>query len=67
MGTKGRKTPADFQYAEYLKIKNPSVYKRIDETFLLSDTFLEKTLEAFRETVSFNAWLNKAIRYAYED
>jgi len=59
--------PADFQYAEYLKIKNPSVYKRIDETFLLSDTFLEKTLEAFRETVSFNAWLNKAIRYAYED
>jgi len=59
--------PADYKYAEYLKIKNPSVYKRVDDAFLLSDNFMENTLAAFRETVSFNIWLNKAVQYAYEE
>jgi uncharacterized protein (TIGR02453 family) len=59
--------PADYKYAEYLKIKNPSVYKRVDDAFLLSGNFMENTLAAFRETVSFNIWLNKAVQYAYEE
>ena len=59
--------PADYKYAEYLKIKNPSVYKRVDDAFLLSDKFMENSLAAFRETVSFNIWLNKAVQYAYEE
>ncbi|MDD4921642.1 MAG: DUF2461 domain-containing protein [Bacteroidales bacterium] len=58
--------PADFKYAEYLKIKNPSLYKSFDNTLLLSDDLLDKTLAAYRETVSFNTWLNKAVEYAYE-
>jgi len=59
--------PADFKYPEYLKLKNPSVYKRVDDAFLLSDKLLENTLTAFRETVSFNTWLNKAVRFAKEE
>lgn len=55
--------PADFKYAEYLKLKNPCLYKPFDETLLLSANFLEWVLSAFRETVAFNAWLNKAVEY----
>lgn len=58
--------PADFKYAEYLKIKNPSLYKPFDNDLLLSEDLLEKTLSAYRETVSFNTWLNKAVKYAFE-
>ena len=58
--------PADYKYAEYLKMKNPSVYKRVDDAFLLSDQFMENTLAAFRETVSFNTLLNKAVQFAYD-
>ena len=58
--------PADYKYAEYLKMKNPSVYKRVDDAFLLSDQFVENALAAFRETVSFNTLLNKAVQFAYD-
>lgn len=58
--------PADYKYAEYLKMKNPSVYKRVDDAFLFSDQFVENALAAFRETVSFNTLLNKAVQFAYD-
>jgi len=59
--------PADFKYAEYLKLKNPSLNKSFDNDLLLSDDLLEKTLADFRETVSFSTWLNKAVKYALEE
>lgn len=58
--------PADFKYAEYLKIKNHTLYKPFDNDLLLSEDLLEKTLAAYRETVTFNAWLNEAVKYALE-
>jgi uncharacterized protein (TIGR02453 family) len=58
--------PADFKYAEYLKLKNPSLYKSFDNELLLSEDLLEKVLSYYRETVSFNTWLNKAVEYALE-
>jgi uncharacterized protein (TIGR02453 family) len=58
--------PADFQYAEYLKLKNPCLYKLVDDDFLLSENLLENTLEAYSRTVSFNSWLNRAVEYALE-
>lgn len=58
--------PADFKYAEYLKIKNHSLYKTFDNELLLNDELLEKTLADYSETVSFNNWLNKAVKYALE-
>jgi len=58
--------PVDFQYAEYLKLKNPCLCKYIDDDFILSENLLENTLKAFSNTVSFNSWLNKAVQYALE-
>ena len=58
--------PADFKYAEYLKLKSPCLCKRVDDAFILSEDLLENTLEAFRQTVSFNSFLNKAVEYALE-
>lgn len=59
--------PADFKYAEYLKLKNPSLLKRFDNVALLSEDLLEQTLYYFRETVSLNSWLNKAVKFAHEN
>lgn len=58
--------PADFKYAEYLKLKNPCLCKHVDDEFILSENLLKKTLEAFKKTKEFNAFLNKAIAYAKE-
>jgi uncharacterized protein (TIGR02453 family) len=58
--------PADFKYAEYLKLKNPCLCKFVDDEFLLNDLLLENTLALYRETVSFNTWLNRAVEYALE-
>jgi len=59
--------PADFKYAGYLKMKNHTLYKSFDNDLLLSEDLLEKTLAAYKETVSFNTWLNKAVKYALEN
>jgi uncharacterized protein (TIGR02453 family) len=58
--------PADFKYAEYLKLKNPCLYKQVDDKFLLSENLLENTLEAYSKTLTFNTLLNKAVEYAFE-
>lgn len=58
--------PADSPWADYLKLKNPCLMKHFDDEFLLSDDLLEKTLEAFRPTLSINNWLNKAVEYALD-
>lgn len=58
--------PADSPWAEYLKLKNPCLFKNFDDAYLLSNDLLERTLEAFRPTVTFNDWLNKAVEYALD-
>lgn len=58
--------PADYKYAEYLKLKNPCLYKQVDDKFLLSENLLENTLGAYSKTVTFNTLLNKAVEYALE-
>jgi TIGR02453 family protein len=58
--------PADFKYAEYLKMKNPCLCKHLDNDFILSENLFENTVEAFRLTYEFNSFLNKAIAYAKE-
>lgn len=59
--------PADSPYAEYLKLKNPCLCKSVDEAFILDKNLLENTLKAFKTTVAFNTWLNKAVKYAYDE
>jgi len=58
--------PADFKYAEYLKLKNPCLCKHLDDEFILSPDLLEHTVDAFKRTFAFNSFLNKAIDYAKE-
>ena len=58
--------PVDSPWAEYLKLKNPCLFKSFDDAYLLSDQLLENTLEAFSHTVNFNNWLNKAVEYALD-
>ena len=58
---------ADSPYAEYLKLRNPILCKIVDESFILDKNLLENTLEAFRSTLDFNVWLNKAVSYALEE
>jgi len=58
--------PADFKYAEYLKLKNPSLSKSFDDDFLLSDDLLENVVALFKETYTLNTWLNRAVEYAME-
>jgi uncharacterized protein (TIGR02453 family) len=59
--------PADSPWAEYLKLKNPCLFKSFDDAYLLSDHLLENTLEAYSHTVNFNDWLNKAVEYALNE
>ncbi|ASB47689.1 DUF2461 domain-containing protein [Alkalitalea saponilacus] len=59
--------PADSPYAEYLKLKNPILCKQVDEEFILDKNLLENTIKAFNKTVAFNTWLNKAVKYAFEE
>lgn len=59
--------PSDFPYAGYLKLKNPCLCKHVEDRFMLDENLLENTLDAFRNTVSFNTWLNKAVKYAFEE
>jgi uncharacterized protein (TIGR02453 family) len=58
--------PADFKYAEYLKLKNPCLCMHLNDDFILNENLLTNTLEAFRKTAAFNSFLNKAISYAKE-
>lgn len=58
--------PADFKYAEYLKLKNPCLCKHVNDDFILSENLLGNTLDAFEKTTSFNSLLNKAVEYALE-
>ncbi|MDP4278829.1 MAG: DUF2461 domain-containing protein [Bacteroidota bacterium] len=58
--------PADFKYADYLKLKNPCLCKHVDDAFILSDHLLENTLEAFSKTYTFNKLLNESVEYALE-
>ncbi|HET9571782.1 MAG TPA: DUF2461 domain-containing protein [Bacteroidales bacterium] len=58
--------PTDSPWAEYLKLKNPCMYKSFDDNELLSKDLLEHTLEAFKHTKNFNDWLNKAVEYALD-
>ncbi len=58
--------PADFKYADYLKLKNPCLCKYVNDDFILNENLLENTLDAFKRTVKFNQFLNRAIAFAKE-
>lgn len=59
--------PKDSEYAEYLKMKDFSLFKPVDDAFMLSPKLLENTLAEFRKTVEFNVLLNRAVEFALHE
>lgn len=59
--------PKDSEYAEYLKLKDFSLYKGIDNSFITSPKLLEKTLAEFEKSLDFNNLLNRAVDFAYDE
>lgn len=57
----------DSPYTEYLKLKNFILTHPVSETTILSENLLETIVVEFKKTLTFNNYLNRAIRYAVED
>ncbi len=58
--------PADTPYAELLKRKDLSIYRPIDEQFLLAPDLLERVVAEFRKCVGLNAIINRAVAFTKE-
>jgi uncharacterized protein (TIGR02453 family) len=54
--------PKDAINAEYLKLKDFILNKKIDDTYVLSDNLLEKVTEEFEKTMKFKEFINRAIQ-----
>lgn len=59
--------PKDSEYAEYLKFKDFTLYKSVNNNFMTSKKLLDNTLQEFRKTVDFIKLLNKAVDFAFEE
>ncbi|PKO96825.1 MAG: TIGR02453 family protein [Bacteroidetes bacterium HGW-Bacteroidetes-7] len=59
--------PADNEYSEYFKLKDYFLMKFVDDSFILGDNLLERTVNEYKKTLAFNSLLNKVVDYAYED
>lgn len=59
--------PKDSKYAEYLKMKDFSLSKFVDDAYMTNSNLLENTLTEYEKTLSFNNLLNRAVEYAFED
>jgi uncharacterized protein (TIGR02453 family) len=55
--------PKDSKYAEYLKLKNLCLVKFFDQKDVYADDFLEKCIDEFKKTITFNKFLNRAIEF----
>lgn len=73
LGTEGslKRVPAGYspesEYAPYLKLKNIYLDKYVEPGFMLNNHLLENTLAEFRKTYDFIQWLNRCVKYAYEE
>lgn len=57
--------PADHPMSEYLKMKEDmSLYKYVDNDFLLAPRLLERIVAEYEKTAAFVGWLNRAVDYA---
>ena len=58
---------ADNPYSEYLKLKDVYLIKMLDNQSLLAPNLLERIVEDFKTTLSFNNFLNRAVNFAREE
>lgn len=59
--------PSATPHDDLLRLKDFYVSKPIDTAFVLSDGFLERTLEEFDRTREWITILNRAVQYAFEE
>lgn len=59
--------PSDSPYADYLKLKDIYLEKRMDENILLSGDYISWAVGAFATAYDFNCQLNRAVEYAFEN
>ena len=58
--------PADFKYAQYLKLKDFFLSRFVDDNFMTSPDLVERAVKEFRKTLEFHQLLNKVTDYALE-
>ena len=61
MKTVPKQFPKEAVNAEYLKLKDFILQKKIDDSYVLSSNLLEKVTEEFEKTMKFKEFINRAI------
>lgn len=61
MKTMPKQFPKEAVNAEYLKLKDFILQKKIDDSYVLSSNLLEKVTEEFEKTMKFKEFINRAI------
>ena len=59
--------PPDSPYVEYLKLRDIHLMKIFDDNFLFHPHVLENTINAFKVTVDFMNFLNRAANFVHEE
>lgn len=62
MKTVPKQFPKDAINAEYLKLRDFILDKRVDDKYILSDNLLDRVTEEFQKTMQFKEFINRAIQ-----
>lgn len=62
MKTVPKQFPKDAINAEYLKLKDFILSKKLDDSYVLSDNLLERVTQEFKKTMKFKEFINRAIQ-----
>lgn len=62
MKTVPKQFPKEAVNAEYLKLKDFILQKKIDDSYVLSDNLLERVTQEFEKTMKFKDFINRAIQ-----
>lgn len=62
MKTVPKQFPKDAINAEYLKLKDFILSKKLDDSYVLSDNLLERVTQEFEKTIKFKEFINRAIQ-----
>ncbi|MEE1322458.1 MAG: DUF2461 domain-containing protein [Bacteroidales bacterium] len=62
MKTVPKQFPKDAINAEYLKLKDFILSKKLDDSYVLSDNLLERVTQEFEKTMKFKEFINRAIQ-----
>jgi len=58
---------ADAPYADFMRLKNYTMYANVDDDFLLQPNLVEHLAKLFQTVKPFNDYINRAVDYAIEE